>query len=341
MMFRTMLLIALALIADHVNAQKIKLNQANAKIRRGLVPTAEDAGFKSYRIVTKTDTINFYTYQKPGTTPNSVYMELPGTNAQAVYTWHKDTDSTYWFSSLTRFDFSFMPDNFLFVIVAKPGFEFFGDPQKFPTAYWKKTSLHDRVMRADAALRYIQKHVLKKPGRTVVFGYSEGFYVAAKLAIVNKSITHLGIGGGGGHIDFYDFVVDNLKAYTAGELVADSVANRSERIISSLKEIMADPESTRMTGGYTVKRWASFAEPPLKSLVKLNIPIYQVHGIDDESTPVESAYLVPVEFARLRKNNLTFKLYPTDHSLREYRSDGTEVNHWDEMMRDFFKWVTK
>lgn len=336
-----MLLVALTLIVDYVNAQKIKLKQANDKIRLGLVPTAEDAGFKSYRIVTKTDTIDFYTYQKPGTTPNSMYMELPGTNAQAIYTWHRDTDSTYWFSSLTRFDFSFMPDNFLFVIVAKPGFEFFGNPEKFPASYWKKTSLDDRVMRADAALTYIRKQVLKKPERTVVFGYSEGFYVAAKLATVNKSITHLGIGGGGGYIDFYDFVLANLKAYTAGELVADSVASRSEHIINSLKAIMADPESTRMTGGYTVKRWASFAEPPIESLVKLNIPIYQVHGINDESTPVESAYFVPVEFARLRKNNLTFKLYPTDHSLREYRSDGTEVNHWDEMMRDFFTWVLK
>jgi pimeloyl-ACP methyl ester carboxylesterase len=340
-MLRILLLLSITVITHNLTAQKIKLNQANQKIRRGLTPTAEDAGFKSYRIMTRTDTINFYTYQKPGATPNSVYMELPGTNAQAIYTWHKDTDSTYWFNSLTRFDFSFMPDNFLFVIVAKPGFEFFGDPDKFPTTYWKKTSLHDRVMRADAALRYIQKNVLKNPQRTVVFGYSEGFYVAAKLATVNKSITHLGIGGGGGYIDFYDFVLDNLKSYTAEQMVADSVVNKNKRIIATLKEIMADPESTRMTGGYTVKRWASFAEPPLESLVKLNIPIYQVHGIDDESTPVESAYLVPVEFARLRKNNLTFKVYPTDHSLREYRTDGTEVEHWDNMMRDFFKWVMK
>jgi len=341
MLLRIFFLLLISLISHGLTAQKIKLKQANDKIRNGLVPTAEDAGFKSYRIVTKTDTINFYTYQKPGTTPNSIYMELPGTNAQAIYTWHKDTDSTYWFNSLTRFDFSFIPDNFLFVIVAKPGFEFFGDPEKLPAVYWRKTSLHDRVMRADAALRYIQKHVLKKPGRTVVFGYSEGFYVAAKLATVNKSITHLGIGGGGGYIDFYDFVLDNLKSYTEGDLPGDSVIYKSERIINSLQEIMADPQSTRMTGGYTVKRWASFAEPPLESLVKVNIPIYQVHGIDDESTPVESAYLVPVEFARLRKNNLTFKLYPTDHSLREYRSDGTEVNHWDEMMRDFFTWVMR
>lgn len=340
-MSRILLLVAIALLSSHATAQKIKLKTANEKIKRGLVPVAEDAGFRSYRVVTKTDTINFYTYQKPGAIPNSVYMELPGTNAQAIYSWHKDTDSTYWFNSLTRFDFSFMPDNFLFVIVAKPGFEFFGDAKQFPSVYWKKTSLHDRVMRADVALRYVQKNILKKPQRTVVFGYSEGFYVAAKLAAVNKSITHLGIGGGGGSIDFYDFVLDNLKAYTAGDMPGDSVANKNERIIASLKEIMADPQSMRMTGGYTVKRWASFAEPPLESLVKLTIPVYQVHGIDDESTPVESAYMVPVEFARLGKNNLTFKLYPTDHSLREYRSDGTEADHWDEMMRDFFKWVMK
>lgn len=85
------------------------------------------------------------------------------------------------------------------VIVSKPGFDFFGngDFDTIPPLYWKKTSLQDRVMRADVAIKYIKNNVIKNLDKLVVFGYSEGFYVGAKLATVNKSITHLGIGGGG------------------------------------------------------------------------------------------------------------------------------------------------
>jgi pimeloyl-ACP methyl ester carboxylesterase len=105
---------------------------------------------------------------------------------------------------------------------------------------------------------------------------------------------------------------------------------------------MTDPDSTKFTSGYTYKRWASFAEPPIQNLAKISIPIYQVHGTKDESTPIESAYIVPLEFARLKKDNLTLKFYANaDHSLIERKSDGTEVFHWNDMMVNFFKWVAQ
>jgi hypothetical protein len=324
--------------------QRVSTKLVSSKLVKGQLPVAQDFGFEEHKVVNSGDTVVFYTYKKPSSNPSSIYITLPGTAAEAIYSYHKDTDSTFWFSSLTSFDFSYLPDDFLFVIAAKPGFGFFGngDVKEIPRRYSEKTSLQDRVMRADVAINNVLKNIIKKPKQVVVFGYSEGFYVGAKLATVNKSITHLGIGGGGGYIDFYDFLLFNQKDSWKGEKNEDSVLQKNDRLISRLRQVMTDPDSTKFTSGYTYKRWASFAEPPIQNLAKLSIPIYQVHGTKDESTPIESAYIVPLEFARLKKDNLTLKFYANaDHSLIERKSDGTEVFHWNDMMVNFFKWVAQ
>jgi hypothetical protein len=188
----------LLFITAHLFAQKVPLKIITEKIRSGKIIVAEDFGFKAYHVLTQEDTINFYTYHHGQQAPTAIYLFLPGSDAEAIYSYHKDTDGSYWFNSLTSFDFSYLPDNFLLVIAGKPGFDFCGDGDNkyIPQQYWDKTSLQDRVMRASAALDYARKHLVKHPQKTVVFGYSEGFYVAAKLAVQDKGITHLGIGGG-------------------------------------------------------------------------------------------------------------------------------------------------
>ncbi len=340
-MIRFFVLLLLFTISLAAHTQRLSFKTATEKIKQGLPVKAEDLGFKEYELVMKADTIRFYTWQRKDALPTSIYMTLPGTNAENIYTPHKDDDGSYWYNSLTSFDFSYLPDNYLFVIVAKPGFGFFGpsSSKNIPAIYWEKTSLMDRVIRADIALKHIQKYIIRKPESVAVFGYSEGFYVAAKLATINKSITHLGIGGGGGTTDFYDFILDNQKAVARGKLDIDTAVQANAKIIAAMHGIMDHADSTAFKYGYSYKRWASFAIPAIESLVKLKIPIYQVHGSDDESTPIESAYVVPIEFARLRKNNLTFTVYPrADHSLTE-RKNGKEIPHWDEMLNKFFNWV--
>ena len=333
--------ISVFLMAASGIAQKVPLKAVIEKIRAGQSITAGDFGFTSYQVIVKGDTVNFYTYQKGKAVPASIYLDLPGSDAEAIYSYHKDTDGSYWFNSLTSFDFSYLPDDFLLVIAGKPGFGFCGDGDDphVPQQYWNKTSLQDRVMRAEVALSYVRTHLVKKPEKVVVFGYSEGFYVAAKLATLDKHITHLGIGGGGGYSDFYDFILSNLKDAAENKQPADSAISSNRRIIANLAMIMHKPDTTAFEYGYTYKRWSSFSEPAVQNLVKIDIPIYQVHGTADESTPIEDAYIVPIEFARLKKTNLTFKVFPDcDHSLIVH-SGGKEINHWNEMMVGFFDWV--
>lgn len=340
-MIRLLILVFIFTVGQIANGQKLPLKAITEKLKLGQSVTPGDFGFKEYKVLSKGDTIIFYTYQRNNSNPTSIFINLPGTDADNIYSYNKESNGSYSYNSLTSFDFSYLPENYLFVIVAKPGYGFFGNsnPDAVPQNYWDKTSLQDRVMRANTAIKYI-KRIIKKPENIVVFGYSEGFYVGAKLATVNKNITHLGIGGGGGYIDFYDFILSNQKSILKGETTTDTAIINNQKIISTLKQIMSKPNSTEFKYGYTYKRWASFAEPPIQNLVKLNIPIYQVHGTNDESTAIENAYVVPIEFARLNKNNLTFIVYSnSDHSLIEHTKDDKEINHWDEMMKDFFSWV--
>jgi pimeloyl-ACP methyl ester carboxylesterase len=335
-------LLCISFFAIKSLAQRVPLKSISEKIKSGQKITAKDFGFTEYQLVLKNDTVNFYTYQKPNSTPTSIYLELPGSDARHIYSYHRDTDGSYWYSSLTRFDLSYLPDDFLFVIVAKPGFGFCGNgnSRSIPQKYWEMTSLQDRVMRANMAINYVRKNIVKKPNKITVFGYSEGFYVGAKMATMNKTITHLGIGGGGGFPDFYDFILSNQKDVMKGETVVDSAVQYNQEYVSNMYKVMADSASKKLVYGYTYKRWASFSEPAVLNLIKLKIPIYQVHGTDDENTPIESAYIVPIEFARLQKDNLAFKVYANcNHSLVQRSADGKETDHWDNMMNDFFKWV--
>ena len=54
----------------------------------------------------------------------------------------------------------------------------------------------------------------------------------------------------------------------------------------------------------------------LQNLLKIDKPIFVAMGTADKSVPIESIYLIPVEFIRKGKDNLTFNTYPNlSHNL--------------------------
>ena len=69
-----------------------------------------------------------------------------------------------------------------------------------------------------------------------------------------------------------------------------------------------------------------------------------VHGAKDNSVPVESSLLIPIEFIRYKKTNLTYKLYPDlDHNLDIPAKNQNEepIRKWDEIFEEFIKWCEK
>lgn len=74
-------------------------------------------------------------------------------------------------------------------------------------------------------------------------------------------------------------------------------------------------------------------------MLKIDIPIYAVFATGDESTPIETAYLLPIQFMQNRKDNLTFEVCMyCDHSYRENNA-GKKISHWNEIFEKFIEWT--
>ena len=123
----------------------------------------------------------------------------------------------------------------------------------------------------------------------------------------------------------------------------------SEALIDSLfvtyGKIYHDPSSTdKWYYGHPYKRWGSFCtEIPLDHLVKLDIPILWLNGSASRNTPVLEADDIRLEFLRLGKTNLTYKVLPgADHSLYEVvMEDGKEkgISHREEAFKMITSWI--
>nr|WP_252732520.1 dienelactone hydrolase family protein [Cellulophaga baltica] len=74
--------------------------------------------------------------------------------------------------------------------------------------------------------------------------------------------------------------------------------------------------------------------------MKIEIPIFVAIGSKDQAVPVESAYLIPIEFIRQKKEKLTFKVYPAlDHGFERELENGEFEDHWNDVFQDFLNWV--
>ncbi|GEM_PF-820381 len=315
--------------------------------------------FEHYRVIKNNDTIHFHIFSK-NKNNKKVLLFAQGSGPQAIYhivekydTIKKERSanpeivrSRYVFST-NPFDVKRFPSDYNLILISKKGFKFEtkGNDTIAQTSYYENEDLNYRVWQADEVLKYVKRKIVKKPRKVVVLGHSEGTDVAAKLATINKSITHLGFWSGGSNTQFYDFaLLDRRKVYK-GKITDTEYKMKYDSLTMEMIKIFEDPNNIdRQWFGNTYKRWSGFAEPPINNLLKIDIPIFVVHGAKDESVPVESSLLIPLEFIRNGKRNLTYKFYPDlDHSLRTAPDSDKEepVGKWEELFEEFIRWCEK
>lgn len=315
-------------------------------IAQTTAPTREEAigkfGFKEYAIVTKTDTTWFYLYQKQNSRPTKLVLYLQGTSPDPLFTVELENGNyhTYrWFPD----DYKNLDESYCYAIIGKTGIPSiaYEEIRDF-SWYHEKNSLHHRVFQANAVINYLTKNLIKSPKKIIVYGHSEGAPVAAKLGTVNKRITHLGFWAGNALPDYYDFLLQNSKAnYT--KQISDSVAYaNTQKILDGFKKIEENKNdvSFKSKHSYTSKRWWSYAEPPINHLLKITIPIFvQVAG-KDENAPIESTYLLPLEFIRLGKKNLRYEICAEcDHGFNVAKATGEKENRWTGIFQEFIRWT--
>lgn len=310
------------------------------------LPTINDAlnkyGFTEGKIIDQSDTITYY-LKNYKTKPTKLVVYIQGTDANPIFSYKiKDGKSTMyrWFGD----DNKILDSTYTYAIIPKPGIEGIFNDENFaiPKEYYEKNHLDYRLKQLNLSIDDIIKKHMKKPEKIIVYGHSEGAVIGAALANMNKNITHLGFWSGNVLNNFYEFSlfnrIETLQGKQSDSLAHDNIMN----IMGWYASVIENPEATEIDHfGFTNKRWSSYEKPPIDDLLALDIPIYAVFGTKDESTPIETAYLLPVQFMQKRNTNLTFEVCMNcNHSyMEENNSDG--INHWSRIFKEFIAWTKK
>jgi hypothetical protein len=307
-------------------------------------PTIDNAlkkyDFVQGQVTDKQDTIIYYlkNYQKK---PTKLVVYIQGTDPNPIFSYSQNKGEysvSRWFGE----DYKLLDSNYTYAIIPKPGMAGIFDKSKLsvPKEYQEKNYLEYRVKQIDLSINDIIKRHLAKPEKIIVYGHSEGATIAAPLALKNKSITHLGFWSGNVLNNFYEFSLFNRIESLTGKQ-SDSIAHQTIMgIIDWYSSVIKKPNLTDIDQmGYTNKRWSSFEKAPIEYLLKLDIPIYAYFATEDESTPIETAYLLPIQFMQNRKNNLTFNVCIGCNHSYEKEINGKKIKLWPNVFEEFLHWT--
>ncbi|MCG6188254.1 alpha/beta hydrolase family protein [Maribellus maritimus] len=329
----------ITLISFSVKAQNYVLSTQSE-------PTIEEAldkfGFTEQKIIIASDTIVYYLTDYTSK-PDKLVLFIQGTDPFPIFFYQFKNEQTRlieWFKD----DYKTLDFTYAYAIVAKPGLSgiFNQDEFSVPKKYNEYNYREYRVNQIRLTIEDIKQHHLKDPEKIIVYGHSEGAQIAAALARVDTNITHLGFWSGNVLNNFYEFTLFERIAALKGQQSDSAAHTHIEELIDWYKDIIENPNSTEIDDwGFTNRRWSSYEEAPINDLLKIDIPIYSVFATEDESTPIETAYLLPIQFIQHRKNNLTFKVCINyDHSYRERKNDQI-IDSWSKVFGEFIEWTNK
>lgn len=294
-----------------------------------------DKGFTAYKIETVSDTVEFFMYNPQHLKKKHLFVHVSGSWPSPLWVETKPCCVTS-----DPFTYDLIPKHVAYVVISKYGFPFSTvENFQLPTGYWEKNTLEFRVNRTNLVLNYIKEHIFK-PEKVVLVGTSQGTDVVAKLATLNNDITHIGFWAGGGLSQLMEFIMFERKKAISGKISEVEATARIDSLLKQFELMFANPSPNQKWDSNSYKSYVSFSEPPVQNLLKLDIPIFVAVGTRDENIAIENAYIIPVEFIRHRKQNLTFRHYPNyDHNFVELLDNGKNVDRFDSVTSDFFKWL--
>lgn len=254
-----------------------------------------------------------------------------------------------------------LADKFHIVFISKPGVPFcdtvdidadhvdfkeVAERQKPSEEYTRRASLFWRSEAASRVINYLCKKIPVNKQKVIVYGYSEGGQVVPRLAVINKKVTHCASIVGAGLNQFYDWLTRQRVLAAKGEVSHAEAQRRIDSVMAIFADIYRHPTATdKEWEGHAYLRWGSYCTTiPLEQLTQLTIPVFMAVGSNDKNSPIYGLDYVPLEFLRLGKQNLTYKVYPTDHFFNETRLvNGKEevISHKQEMIEDLLKWLHK
>lgn len=314
--------------------------------------TPEKLGFKHFTINDKSlGEINYYISSYDIDKPKPILLYLDGSGAFPLFQYTERG-----IGSTVTIDFQNLPNEYHIILISKPGVPFIdsvkNDAQtgfpiyETPKAYTEKLSLDWRVNSAQLVLKKSIKELKVESKKIAVIGISEGFQVGAKLASIDKNVSHLLLFVGNGLNQIYDFIIQNRTDAQSGIIPTEVAQKNIDSLYVIAKDIYENPNTIdKEWYGHTYLRWSSFTNNnPTENILSLDIPVYIVAAANDRNTSVLGTDYLYLESVRLKKKNIFYNVYPIDHSLSESIEDenGNIVsmkNYRTEILNTAFEWL--
>ena len=218
------------------------------------------------------------------------------------------------------------------------------DPVQYPRTYLAHNYLDFYVRQTNAVLAYVLKQPWVDARRVVVTGGSEGYNVAIKTAATNRAVTHL-IAFSGNLEGRHQALIRRERGRAfSGEITQEEAQRNVEDLQQQWTKICRDSLNTDGSSGDPNRTMYSFSHGQNTAyLLSLSIPILIIYGTADVGST--SNDILPLEFARRGKTNLTVKAYPNhDHYFYKYTygPNGKEIRkeyNGEAIQRDYFEWL--
>lgn len=299
----------------------------------------EDVGFTAFSVPSDSGSVDIYvsTQGIPADTlqtlPLVVYLQ--GSGYAPIFSGSKSRLSHV--LMLKPNDFP----GFHYVVIGKPYAPFWAPEQeKPPRAYHEALTLDKRAKDVVHTIDFLTTRSWVDTSMVVVVGHSEGAQVAPAAAAKHHGITHVAALAASGLSQAFDFVLEIRRRVRMGELSFEEGEAEIARLHDMFRQIEASPtKADSFWRGHSHRRWSSFFESPLAAFLSLDIPIFVAVGTKDVASPIESADYLPIAFIRAGKENLTYRVWPTDHRFQERLPEGNRVDRRPEVMDALLQWL--
>jgi esterase/lipase len=304
--------------------------------------TPNKQGLQEYLIPDEGDTIHFYIYNPDNIFKNKIFLYVQGSGDLPMVNGDETEECCY--NNYPKKLMKEFPSEYAFVYIQKIGLPYYVrklEDFKPSSRFVERNNVLDRAYVADKVINYLIKEVYPSAKIVAVLGHSEGSDVAAKLAVINKYVSHLCFASGNATPEFYNNILLIRRQMLKGELTAIEAQNKLDTLYLGLDSVYKSPNSTdKYFNGDTYKWNYTINQAPIDNLLQLEIPIYLTIGSHDEKVPVEASDFIKAEFIRHQKTNLTYKVYlNSNHNYTETSTDNKKIDHWTELFSDFLKFV--
>ncbi len=302
-----------------------------------------DFGYRQLQLSCKSDLVDVIIASKNGEEekPKPLFLFCQGSLPMPAIV-YDETEAT----SPFPFSTDLITEKFHLVYICKPGipaiakasevkpdFTYVDSTGNFPTNYLQRNYLDYYADRNTEIIKQLQKMNWVSKNQVVVAGHSEGATIAAKLALKNKSVTHL-IFASGNPMGRIMSMIERSRKFE------NDSTNLAENDFSYWEYLLDENEKKDSIDPYA-KTDYSFSIPPMDYLKKLKIPVLITYGSIDYSTAFNDYFRVWC--AQNKKSNIEFKSYVgLEHNYFGTDSNGkADYNqfNWDKVATDWYDWI--